>query len=183
MPKAEKIKPDLSLKLDQIETGGWRVTGKMTFNYRTELRTAGGKWEAGQKGWIFQVNPQPVVESLNKLIEEEEAAKHKERQERGKQLYQAKLRHEEAVKKLLSEKEEFQRQWNDPEQRAEINRVNKAVFELRGGGMWPLTEDNPFCTCGCHVTWYLYNKHEKNVEKAAQSYWMECPRCGTDYTR
>lgn len=185
MPKVEKVKPDLSLKLDQLENSGWKVSGKLTFNYRTELRKAGGKWEAGQKGWIFTMNPEAVVETLNKLIVEEEEAKHKERQERGRQLHQAKLRHEEAVKKLLSEKEEFQSQWNDPVVRVEIDRVNKAIFEFRGGhgGMWPLTEESPFCSCGCHVTWYLYNKYEKNVEKAAQNYWMSCPRCGTDYTR
>jgi len=183
MPKAKSI-DELLLS---VEAAGeaWLVRGQKTYDYRSELRKGGGIWSKELAAWSFKTNPESLVVTLNGETRAEEEAKHRARQERGRQLSKAKAQKAEWRERKAVEEAEWQRLWTDPVSKAEIDRVTAAMFAQQpNGSFWPLTLEDPFCySCHVHIPWYLYGKADKDIAKARSSYHMGCPACSNDFTR
>jgi hypothetical protein len=182
MPKAKSI-DELLLS---VEAAGeaWLVRGQKTYDYRSELRKGGGIWSKELAAWSFKTNPESLVVTLNGETRAEEEAKHRARQERGRQLSKAKAQMAEWRENKAAADAEWQRLWTDPVSKAEIDRVTAEMFAQRPDGyFWPLGLKSPFCSCGVHVLWRLYCNADKDIAKATSSYHMECPACFSDYTR
>jgi hypothetical protein len=185
MPPQRKHNKDLKLVCEVIPEDRWQITGKKTYDYRTQMRQAGGVWDKQRQAWIFKTNPESLTESLNSQTEADEAKKHTERQQRGREAAASKQMAKEYAERRAVEKAAYDFQMTDPELRSQVDEMSRQFFATKPmGSFWPIDQESPFCIlCHYHIPWLLYQKHDKDVNKAAAAYHMECPQCLHDFTR
>lgn len=175
---------ELHLRSGELKDKGWTIMGKKTYDFRHRFREAGGIWNRELSAWVFKTNPENLVETLNKEIDEEENLKKEERVKKAKKLATQRLQAEEHAKQKAEEEKLYNLQMTDPTLREEVNEVSRLLFASRpNGSFWPLEEGRPFCYC-CkrHVLWMLYLAANRDLQRAAMSYEMMCPKCLTDFT-
>lgn len=87
-PKMPPIKrgQELHLRSGELKDKGWTIMGKKTYDFRHRFREAGGIWNRELSAWVFKTNPENLVETLNKEIDEEEDLKKEERVKKRKSL-------------------------------------------------------------------------------------------------